>query len=33
MEMLGSKEAVVQMAKANEVRRYGHVLGGMMDMF
>ena len=26
MEMLGSKEAVVQMAKANGVRFYGHVL-------
>ena len=27
MEMLGLKERVVQMAKANEVRWYGHVLG------
>ena len=26
MEMLGLKETVVQMAKANGVRRYGHVL-------
>ena len=26
MEMLGWKETVVQMAKANEVRWYGHVL-------
>ena len=26
MEMLGSKETVVQMAKANEVRWYWHVL-------
>ena len=27
MEMLGLKETVVQMAKANGVRWYGHVLG------
>ena len=26
MEMLGLKETVVQMAKANEMRWYGHVL-------
>ena len=26
MEVLGLKETVVQMAKANEVRWYGHVL-------
>ena len=26
MEMLGLKETVVQMAKANGLRRYGHVL-------
>ena len=26
MEMIGLKETVVQMAKANEVRLYGHVL-------
>ena len=26
MQMLGLKETVVQMAKANGVRRYGHVL-------
>ena len=26
LEMLGLKETVVQMAKANGVRRYGHVL-------
>ena len=26
MEMLGLKETVVQMAKTNGVRRYGHVL-------
>ena len=26
MEMLGLKETVVQMTKANEVRWYGHVL-------
>ena len=26
MEMLGLKEAVIQMAKANSVRWYGHVL-------
>ena len=26
MEMLGLKETVVQMVKANGVRRYGHVL-------
>ena len=33
MEMLELKESVVQMAKANGVRWYGHVLGGIMGMF
>ena len=34
MEMLGLKETVVQMAKANGVRWYWHVFrGGMMGMF
>ena len=27
------KETVVQMAKANGVKLYGHVLRGMMDLF
>ena len=33
MEMLGLKKTVVQMAKANGVRYYGHVCrGAMMGM-
>ena len=31
MEMLGLKEAVVQMAKANGVRWYGQVLGKALE--
>ena len=33
MEVLGLKETVVQMAKANGVRWYGMSCGGMMGMF
>ena len=32
MEMLGLKTTVIQMAKVNGVRWYGHVLGGMMGI-
>ena len=32
MEMLGLKETVVQMAKANEMRWYGHALSKALEL-